>query len=78
MSMETLKALSYQECRHLHALMSDPVACTIEALRQSYHRLFALFDLLSLVVSEERAEALLVFTYRDTFPEPREKGAQHA
>ena len=76
MSMETLKALSYQECRHLHALMGDPVACTIEALRQSYHRLFALFDLLSLLVPEERAEAWLVFTYRDTFAKPAERRAR--
>ena len=67
MTLETLKILTYQECRHMHHLMHSPTACTIEALRQSYHRLFALFDLLCLVVSEEKAEELLIFTYNETY-----------
>lgn len=72
MRIEALKAASYQECTRLHGFMGHPATCTMEALRQSYYRLFALFDLLSLVTSEERTEALLVFTYRDTFADLQE------
>ena len=69
MKIEALKAVSYQECTRLHSVLGHPAICTVEALRQSYRRLFTLFDLLSLITSEERAEALLVFTYHDTFAE---------
>ena len=72
MKIEALKAVSYQECTRLHSVMDHPATCTMEALCQSYRRLFALFDLLSLLTSEERAEALLVFTYHDTFAEPQQ------
>ena len=75
MSIDMVKALTYQECTYLHTLMHNPATCTMEALRQSYQRLFMLFDLLSRITSDERAEALLVFTYWDTFAGPQQRRA---
>ena len=67
MKKETLEPLTYQECTTMHRLMNSSPSCTVEALRQSYHRLFMLFDLLSQITSDEHAEKLIVFIYNQTF-----------
>ena len=67
MSREALQALTYQECAYMHSLMSSPIPCTLEALKESYDRILRLFDLLSHVTNEDDVEKLIVLLYHQTF-----------